>query len=135
MHLDRTLPTLLASVVFAAFVPFARAGDLSFISGRYAVSADDCQKITAGKPFSDEWVAALDSEVLTSEGVTSPRETHCKFKSSEGGSGTWKVKSACEELGQVSEVDVGVSAGEAGALVVTQEDWFGEPLTFKPCGK
>lgn len=118
---------------FALPIPSADADDWSFIAGKYAVAPADCGKIAAGKPFSKQWIDALDAEVLTKEGITSPRETHCKFKKSSGGSGKWTVKSSCEEMGNASDYDVEVAAGDGGALVVTSEDVFGPPLTFVLC--
>ena len=115
-------------------LPAFAADDLGYIDGKYAVTASDCKKMETGAPFSKQWVDAIDSEVLTREGITSPRETHCKFKSSSGGSGKWTVKSSCEEMGADADYDVAIEAGKAGALIVTSEDVFGPPLTFAKCG-
>lgn len=38
-------------------------------------------------------------------------------------------------VGEGSDVDVDVASGEGGAHVVAQEDRFGQPLAFVPCGK
>ena len=67
-----------------------------------------------GRPFSKALVKALDGEVLTREGITSPRETHCKFRSSAKVTGDkpgWAVKAACEEMGDVSQETIAVASG------------------------
>jgi hypothetical protein len=114
------------------------ADDWSFVAGKYAVEKDDCKHLAKGRPFSKALVKNLDGEVLTREGITSPRETHCKFRSSSKVAGDkpgWAVKAACEELGKVSQETIAVASGPDGALVVTSEDVFGPPLTFLLCPK
>ncbi len=114
------------------------ADDWSFVAGKYAVEKGDCKHLVKGRPFSKALVKNLDGEVLTREGITSPRETHCKFRSSAKVTGDkpgWAVKAACEELGNVSQETIQVVAGTGGALVVTSEDVFGPPLTFLLCPK
>ena len=109
------------------------ADDWSFVAGKY-----DCKHLAKGRPFSKALVKNLDGEVLTREGITSPRETHCKFRSSSKVAGDkpgWAVKAACEELGKVSQETIAVASGPDGALVVTSEDVFGPPLTFLLCPK
>jgi hypothetical protein len=102
------------------------------------VDAGDCKLLAKGRPFSKSLAKDLESEVLTREGITSQRETHCKFRSSKretGATAGWTVKAACEELGSVSQDDIKITANADGSLVVTSEDVFGEPLTFLPCPK
>jgi hypothetical protein len=117
--------------------PAWAADDWSFIAGRYAVTAGDCKLVASGKPFSKELAAKIDAEVLTREGITSPRETHCRFRTSaRGAGGKWTVKAACEELGQVSPdlETVAVARNADGSLDVVAEDTFGpEALKFKLC--
>jgi hypothetical protein len=117
--------------------PAQQKDDWSFIAGRYAVAPDDCKHLAKGRPFSKNLVKAIDSEIMTREGITSPRETHCKFRNSkkEASGKAWTVKAACEEMGDVSQEELKVAANADGSVVVTSEDVFGEPLTFKPCPK
>ena len=114
------------------------ADDWSFVAGKYAVEKGDCKLLAKGRPFSKALFKNLDGEVLTREGITSPRETHCKFRSSSKVAGDkpgWAVKAACEEMGQVSQETIAVATGADGSLVVTSEDVFGPPLTFLLCPK
>jgi hypothetical protein len=129
-----TLVLLAAGAVTTAY----SADDWSFVAGKYAVEKADCKHLVKGRPFSKALVKALDGEVLTREGITSPRETHCKFRSSAKVTGDkpgWAVKAACEEMGDVSQETIAVASGPGGALVVTSEDVFGPPLTFQLCPK
>ena len=65
-----------------------------------------------GRPFTKALVKTSTGEVLTREGITSPRETHCRFRSSSkvtGEQAGWAVKAACEELGNVSQETIAVA--------------------------
>ena len=134
------LPTLtaLAVVLFASTT--RAADDWSFIAtgSKYAVTLNDCKLLAKGRPFSKALVKDIESEVMTREGITSQRETHCKFRSSQrqtGGKTGWIVKAACEELGSVSQENIAIEKNPDGALVVTSEDVFGPALTFLLCPK
>ena len=131
---------ILALILVSAFVmtsPAQSADDWSFVAGKkFAVAPGDCKHLARERPFSKPLVKAIDSEVLTREGITSPRETHCRFRTSQretGGKTGWMVKAACEELGNVSQENVAIVANADGSLVVTSEDVFGPPLTFQLC--
>lgn len=124
------LITSLASVSATA------ADDWSFIAGTYAIEADDCKAANDHKPFSDELVEALSEDVLSRQGITSPRKVHCKFKGAEKAGGTWTVKSDCEEMGEGAPYDLKVTAGSDGSLSVSNEDvWGPDPQVFKLCQK
>ena len=133
------LPTLIVLTAVVSAAPTRAADDWSFIApGRYAVSLNDCKLLAKARPFSKALVKDLSSEVLTREGITSQRETHCKFRSSQretGGKTGWIVKAACEELGSVSQENIAIAKNADGALVVTSEEVFGPPLTFLLCPK
>ena len=87
-----------------------------------------------GKPFSKELVGAISQEVLTQEGITSPREVHCKFRSSAAVGTGWTVKADCEEMGEASPAEIAVTAEADGSLAIVSEDVYGpEPLVFKQC--
>jgi hypothetical protein len=123
---------LTLAAMFAA--PAGAADDWSFITGNYAVDPADCATITKGKPFSKQWVGALGQDVLTQAGITSPREVHCKFRSSEKGEQGWTVHADCEELGEGAPYDLAVVANEDGSLAVSNEDvWGPEALVFQIC--
>lgn len=126
--------SLLALLVLLSSPAWA-GDDWSFVAGRYAVNADDCKVIAAGKPFSKEWVEGISEEVLTKEGITSARETHCKFRgSSKSGDGKWTVKADCEEMGEAEPYELAVEASGDGAVAILSEDMFGpEPLKFQKC--
>jgi hypothetical protein len=116
------------------------ADDWSFVTGKYAVSPGDCKSLISGQPFSKNLAKKIESEVLTREGITSPRETHCRFRSSarEGVATKWAVKAACEELGAASPdlENVKITKNPDGSLAVVAEDTFGpDTLTFKLCAK
>jgi hypothetical protein len=116
--------------------PVRAADDFSYIAGTYALSTDDCKAASGAKPFSQELVGAISKEVLTREGITSPREVHCKFRSSTAADKGWTVKADCEEMGEASPSDLAVTANPDGSLAVVSEDVYGpEPLTFLPCPK
>ena len=129
--------TLGVIAALALTAPARPADDWSFIAGRYAIDAPDCKLLAKGQPFSRQLAKAIESEVLTREGITSPRETHCRFRSSaKGADGKWKVKAQCEEMGQRSPDldDVVVTKNADGSLAVVAEDTFGPtPLVFKLC--
>ena len=114
------------------------ADDWSFVAGKYAVEKDDCKLLAKGRPFTKALAKGLNGEALTREGITSHRETHCRFRSSSKVAGEkpgWAVKAACEELGKVSQETIAVASGPDGSLVVTSDDVFGPPLTFVLCPK
>jgi hypothetical protein len=126
--------TLVAALL--ASLP-ARAGDdWSFIAGKYALDPADCKLAGTAAPFSKELVEGLSQEVLTREGITSPREVHCKFRSSAKTDKGWTVKADCEELGAASPYDLAVAANADGSVAVLSEDVYGpEALIFLPCQK
>src|SRR5919201_6114845 len=66
-----------------ACAPALAEDDWSFIAGTYAIDPDDCKLAGTAAPFSEELVDGLTQEVMTREGITSPREVHCKFRSAE----------------------------------------------------
>jgi len=117
-------------------MPVQAADDWSFIAGTYAVEAEDCKAAADNKAFSAELVQALSQDVLTREGITSPREVHCKFKGAEKADGGWTVKSSCEEMGEGEPADLKVTANADGSLAVSNEDvWGPDPQVFKLCQK
>ena len=121
------------AAALAASTP-ARAEDFSFIAGKYALDLEDCKLLGKGKPFSKELVGAISQEVLTTEGITSPREVHCKFRSSSAADNGWTVKADCEEMGAAEPYELAVTAAGEGSLAVVSEDVYGpEPLVFKQC--
>jgi hypothetical protein len=116
--------------------PARAADDWSFIAGKYALDSTDCKTIATGEAFSKEWVDALSQEVLTKEGITSPREVHCKFKSSSAGDKGWTVNADCEELGVVEPYELAVAANPDGSLAVLNEDvWGPDPIIFQLCSE
>jgi hypothetical protein len=124
------------AAAFAPSKPVQAADDWSFIAGSYAVDPEDCKLLSKGKPFSKELASALSQEVLTKEGITSPREVHCKFRSSAAGEKRWTVKADCEEMGEASPGELAVVANSDGSLAVTSEDVYGpDALIFKQCPK
>jgi hypothetical protein len=123
-------------IMSLASLPATAADDWSFIAGTYAIEAGDCKAAADHKPFSGELVEALSQDVLTREGITSPREVHCKFKGAEKADGGWTVKSSCEEMGEGAPYDLKVTAGSDGSLSVSNEDvWGPDPQVFKLCQK
>ena len=128
-----------AAIVVAAAEGAHAADDWSFVAGKYAVSSSDCKSLASGKPLSKNLAKKIEKEVLTREGITSPRETHCRFRTSTRSEGTqWTVKAACEEMGQVSSdlEKVTITKTSDGALGVVAEDTFGpDALIFKLCPK
>lgn len=129
-------PTLTLALAAAfAMSPAHAADDWSFIAGQYAIEADDCKLVAKGSPFSKELLNEISREVLTREGITSPREVHCKFRSSTRAESGWTVKADCEEMGEVSQDELAVTANSDGSLIVTSEDVYGPPLTFLKCPK
>ena len=126
------MPALAIAVASALSLPVAAADDWGFIAGRYALDSKDCG--AKGEPFSKDLVGALSQEVLTREGITSPREVHCKFRSAAKTDKGWTVHADCEEMGEGSPADLAVTAGADGSLAVLNEDVYGpEPLMFKLC--
>ena len=115
------------------------ADDWSFIAGKYAVSSDDCKFLATGQPFSRTLVDKIESEVLTREGITSQRETHCRFRSStrETGGTKWIVKSTCEEMGSALPdlESIKITKNPDGSLIVVAENIFDGPLQLKLCRK
>ena len=130
---------MLALALLTAAASTARsADDWSFITGRYAVSPDDCKFVLRGTPFSKALAKQIDSEVMTREGITSQRETHCRFRSSvasEPGK-KWTVKAICEELGTPSPdpETIKISKNPDSTLSAIAEETFGpDALVFKLC--
>ena len=127
---------LTLAAAFAPSTPVQSADDWSFIAGSYAVDPEDCKLLGKGKPFSKELASTLSQEVLTKEGITSPREVHCKFRSSAAAEKRWTVKADCEEMGEASPDELAVVANSDGSLAVTGEDVYGpDALIFKQCPK
>ena len=126
--------TVVLAAIFATAMPVRAAEDFSFVAGKYALAAEDCALLGKGKPFSKEWVGAISQEVLTPEGITSPREVHCKFRSSAAAGKGWTVKADCEEMGEASPAEIAVTANADGSLAIVSEDVYGpEPLVFQQC--
>src|SRR4029079_1188249 len=126
--------TVVLAAIFATAMPVRAADDFSFVAGKYALAAEDCALLGKGKPFSKELVGAISQEVLTPEGITSPREVHCKFRSSSAADKGWTVKADCEEMGAAEAYELAVTSAADGALAVVSEDVYGpEPLVFKQC--
>jgi hypothetical protein len=126
---------MLAAALMPAATTLA-ADDLSFIAGTYALNPDDCKLASSAAPFSKELVDGLTQEVLTREGITSPREVHCKFRSSAKTEKGWSVKADCEEMGEAAPYDLAVTANADGSVAVLSEDVYGpEALIFLPCQK
>ncbi|MGH6768715.1 MAG: hypothetical protein ACRECO_06795 [Xanthobacteraceae bacterium] len=117
--------------------PAQPADDWTFVAGKFAVTSGDCRHVAKGRPLSRALAKQIRSEVLTREGITSPRETHCRFRSAtRAGSAKWTVKAACEELGVASAdlEDVAVTRNPDGSLDVVAQDTFGpEALKFRLC--
>jgi hypothetical protein len=130
---------LIFVVAVVLIMPAQSADDWTFVgTGKYAVSAGDCKHLAKGRPFSKALAKQLESEALTREGITSPRETHCRFRNStREASGTkWTVKAKCEELGEASPdlENVVVTKNADGSLDVVAEETFGpDALKFKLC--
>ena len=132
------VPTLSLAIAaaFAMSSPGHSADDWSFIAGKYALEPDDCKLVAKGQPFSKGLFNEISSEVMTREGITSPREVHCKFRSSKRDTGSdakWTVKADCEEMGDPSPYELEVTTNSDGSIVVTSEDVYGPPLTFVKC--
>ena len=126
-------------MLVAALIPAAAtlaADDWSFIAGTYALDPDDCKLAGTAAPFSKELVDGLSQEVLTREGITSPREVHCKFRSAEKSDAGWKVQADCEEMGEASPAEIAVTTGSDGSVSVLSEDVHGpDALKFTLCQK
>lgn len=128
------LPVMM--LVVLSSLPTNAADDWSFIAGTYALDPDDCKLAGSAAPFSKELVDGLSQEVLTREGITSPREVHCKFRSAEKSDTGWKVQADCEELGEGSPAEIAVTTSSDGSISVLTEDVYGpEPLKFMLCKK
>ena len=84
-----TAISVVLSAGLATSMPVPAAEDFSFIAGKYALDPEDCKLLGKAKPFSRELVGAISQEVLTPEGITSPREVHCKFRSSAAAGKGW----------------------------------------------
>jgi hypothetical protein len=81
-------------------------------------------------------VEVLSEDVLSRQGITSPRKVHCKFKTAEKAGDGWTVKSECEEMGEGAPYDLKVTAGSDGSLSISNEDvWGPDPQVFKLCQK
>jgi hypothetical protein len=110
--------------------------DWSFIAGTYAIDPDDCKLAGTAAPFSEELVDGLTQEVMTREGITSPREVHCRFRAAEKSDSGWKVKADCEEMGESGPADLAVTTTPDGSVSVLSEDIYGpDPLKFTLCQK
>jgi hypothetical protein len=127
---------LIVAALLAVPAPARSADDWSFIAGTYALDPSDCKTVGTGKAFSKQWVDALSQEVMTKEGITSPREVHCKFKSSSAADKGWTVKADCEELGVAEAYELAVTSNSDGSVAVLNEDvWGPEPIVFQLCPK
>jgi len=126
-------------VLAAALMPAATTlaeDDWSFIAGTYALNADDCKLALSAAPFSQELVDGLAQEVLTREGITSPREVHCRFRSAEKSDTGWKVQADCEEMGEASPAELAVTTSSDGTFSILSEDVYGpDALKFTLCQK
>jgi hypothetical protein len=129
-----TLLVLVAGVM-ASRATFA-ADDWSFVNGNYALDPDDCKLVGSAAAFSKELVDGLGQEVMTREGITSPREVHCRFRSAEKSDTGWKVQADCEEAGEASPAEIAVTTSSDGTVSILSEDVYGpEALKFTPCQK
>lgn len=136
MCVRNSLALTLCVVISAMFAPAHAADDFAFIAGTYAMDAADCKVAATGKPFSKELVGALAQDLLTPAGITSPREVHCKFRSSAKSDSGWTVKADCEEMGEAAPYELTVTSGADGSLAFSNEDvWGPDPQVFKPCPK
>jgi hypothetical protein len=130
------IPLLTLVAVLAPSAATVAADDWSFIAGTYALDPDDCKLAGSAAPFSKELVDGLSQEVLTREGITSPREVHCKFRSSEKSDTGWKVQADCEEMGEASPAELAVTTGSDGSVSILSEDIYGpDALKFTLCKK
>ncbi len=112
------------------------ADDWSFVNGNYALDPNDCKLAGSAAAFSKELVDGLSQEVMTREGITSPREVHCKFRSAEKSDTGWKVQADCEEAGEASPAEIAVTTSSDGTVSILSEDVYGpEALKFTPCQK
>jgi len=112
------------------------ADDWSFVNGNYALDPNDCKLVASAAAFSKELVDGLSQEVMTREGITSPREVHCKFRSAEKSDTGWKVQADCEEAGEASPAEIAVTTSSDGTVSILSEDVYGpEALKFTPCQK
>ena len=127
------IPVIMLVTILSS-LPASAADDWSFIAGKYALDPADCKLVGSGAPFSKELVDGLSQEVLTKEGITSPREVHCKFRSSAKTESGWTVQADCEELGDAAPYELAVSTGPDGSVSVLNEDvWGPDALKFVPC--
>lgn len=126
-------------VLAAGLMPLSStraADDWSFVNGNYALDAGDCKLVGSAAAFSKELVDGLSQEVMTREGITSPREVHCKFRSAEKSDTGWKVQADCEEAGEASPAEIAVTTSSDGTVSILSEDVYGpEALKFTPCQK
>lgn len=114
----------------------AAEDDWSFLAGTYAVDPDDCKLANSAAPFSKELIDGLSQEVMGRDGITSPREVHCKFRSSEKSDTGWKVHADCEEMGEEGPADLDVTTSSDGTVSVLSDDIYGpEALKFTLCQK
>jgi hypothetical protein len=126
---------VLGAVLIACGASLAE-DDWTFIAGTYAIDPDDCKLAGTAAPFSEELVDGLTQEVMSREGITSPREVHCKFRSAEKSGAGWKVKANCEEGGEDGPAELTVTTGSDGTVSVLSEDIYGpDPLKFTLCQK
>ncbi len=133
-YIAMPLLMLVASLMSSAST--LAADDWSFIAGTYALDPTDCKLAGSAAPFSKELADGLSQEVLTREGITSPREVHCKFRSAEKSDSGWKVQADCEELGEASPAEIAVTTASDGTVSVVSEDVYGpDALKFTLCKK
>jgi len=130
----------MSAIVFGAALVVCGASlaedDWSFIAGTYAIDPDDCKLAATAAPFSEELVDGLTQEVMSREGITSPREVHCKFRSAEKSDAGWKVTADCQEGGEYGPAELTVTTGSDGSVSVLSEDVYGpDPLKFTLCQK
>ena len=130
------IPLLVLAAGLVSSGSVLAADDWSFVNGTYALDAGDCKLAGSAAPFSKELVDGLSQEVMTREGITSPREVHCKFRSAEKSDTGWKVQADCEEAGEASPAEIAVTTSSDGTVSILSEDVYGpEPLKFTLCKK
>jgi hypothetical protein len=136
MRRSLAVPLLALLAVLLPSAVTVAADDWSFIAGTYALDPDDCKLAGSAAPFSKELVDGLSQEVLTREGITSPREVHCKFRSAEKSGSGWKVQADCEEMGEASPAELAATTGSDGSVSIVSEDIYGpDALKFMLCRK
>jgi hypothetical protein len=136
MRKPLTISAMALGAVLVACGASLAGDDWSFIAGTYAIDPDDCKLAGSAAPFSQELVDGLTQEIMSREGITSPREVHCKFRSAEKSDAGWKVKADCEEMGESGAAELAVTTAPDGSVSVLNEDVYGpDPLKFTLCKK